>query len=30
MVEKWTFNYQATALGDILAVSIPVALSLKT
>jgi hypothetical protein len=30
MVEKWTFNYLATALGDTLAVSIPFALSLKT
>ncbi len=30
MVEKLTFNSQATALVDILAVSMPIALSLKT
>ncbi len=30
MVEKWTFNSQATALVDIPAVSIPIACSLKT
>ncbi len=30
MVEKWTFNSQATALVDIPAVSMPIARSLKT
>ncbi len=30
MVEKWTFNSQATALVDIPAVSMPIAHSLKT
>ncbi len=29
MVEKWTFNSQATALVDIPAVNMPIALSLK-
>jgi hypothetical protein len=30
MVEKLTLNYLETALVDILAVSMPIALSLKT
>jgi hypothetical protein len=30
MVEKWTFNYLATALVDIPAVSLPIARTLKT